>query len=140
MEAALWRVVQVCIGSLRDCCIRLWRVVTACLGLWRRYQGYYTVGKVDRLWALTVIIQTGYWDELVGRVHKRGETVWNALHILQTTGGGGGGASPGDNFVGKTSTFRLVTKFSPWKFFAQFDKWLTVTVTGCLACPISGSL
>ena len=38
---------------------------------------------------------------------------------------GGGGTSPGDNL-----------------FFLQFDSWLTVTVTvtGCLACPIWGSL
>ena len=53
---------------------------------------------------------------------------------------GKGGALPRDNFVGKTSPFRLVTKSSPWNFFAQLDKCLTVTVTGCLACPISGSL
>ena len=55
---------------------------------------------------------------------------------------GGGGASPGDNFPGKTSPFQLVRKFFLRNVFAQFDNdsWLTVTVIGCLACPISGSL
>ena len=42
---------------------------------------------------------------------------------------GEGKNSSGDNFAEKTSPFRVVTKFSPRKFFAQFDSWLTVTVT-----------
>ena len=41
----------------------------------------------------------------------------------------------GENFA-----FRIGDESFPMGFFAQFDSWLTVTVTGCLACPISGSL
>ena len=54
---------------------------------------------------------------------------------------GGGGAFARGQFCGENFAFQIGDEIFPAEFFfAQFDSWLTMTVTGCLACPISGSL